>query len=118
MINPNNKDNSKVRVGITHGDFNGISYEIIIKTFQDIDKLSRQCRFKNCIHDTEPGCAIKKAVESGQLSRERLDNYKKLLREQKYLNQRRNIYERRKKDRNLAKIYRQGKIIRKYKGND
>jgi len=35
MINPKNKDNSKVRVGITHGDFNGISYEIIIKTFQD-----------------------------------------------------------------------------------
>jgi len=35
MINPKTKDNSKVRVGITHGDFNGISYEIIIKTFQD-----------------------------------------------------------------------------------
>jgi 4-hydroxythreonine-4-phosphate dehydrogenase len=35
MIDPKNNDNSKVKVGITHGDFNGISYEIIIKTFQD-----------------------------------------------------------------------------------
>lgn len=35
MINPKDRDNSKVRVGITHGDFNGIGYEIIIKTFQD-----------------------------------------------------------------------------------
>ena len=94
------------------------SEEGIIKTFQDIDELSRQCRFKDCIHDSEPGCAIKQAVESGQLSQERLDNYKKLLREQEYLNQRRNTYERKKKDRKLGKLYRQGKIIRKYKGND
>ena len=94
------------------------SEEGIIKTFQDIDELSRQCRFKDCIHDSEPGCAIKQAVESRQLSQERLDNYKKLLREQEYLNQRRNTYERKKKDRKLGKLYRQGKIIRKYKGND
>ena len=94
------------------------SEEGIIKTFQDIDELSRQCRFRDCIHDSEPGCAIKQAVESGQLSQERLDNYKKLLREQEYLNQRRNTYERKKKDKKLGKLYRQGKIIRKYKGND
>jgi ribosome biogenesis GTPase len=94
------------------------SGEGIIKTFKDIDELSRQCRFRDCIHDSEPGCAINQAVKSGQLSEERLDNYKKLLREQEYLNQRRNTYERRKKDRKLGKIYRQGKIIRKYKGND
>ena len=90
----------------------------IIKTFQDIDKLSRQCLFKDCIHDMEPGCAVKNAVISGQLSQERLDNYKKLLREQEYLNQRRNTYERKKKDRKLGKLYRQAKFIRKYKGND
>ena len=90
----------------------------IIKTFQDIDELSRQCRFKDCFHDSEPGCAIKNAIEQGELSQERVDSYKKLLSEQDYLNNRRNTYERRKKDRKLGKIYRQGKIIRKYKGND
>ena len=90
----------------------------IIRTFQDIDKLSKQCRFKDCIHDMEPGCAVKYAVKAGQLSQERLDNFKKLLREQEYLNHKRNVYERRKKDRKLGKLYRQGKSIRKYKGND
>jgi len=90
----------------------------ISKTFEDIEKLSRQCRFSNCKHDTEPGCAVKKAITNGQLSQERVDSYKKLIREQEYLNNRRNVYERRKKDKKLAKIYRQGKSIRKYKGND
>jgi 4-hydroxythreonine-4-phosphate dehydrogenase len=35
MINPSEKDSNKIRVGITHGDFNGIGYEIIMKTFQE-----------------------------------------------------------------------------------
>jgi ribosome biogenesis GTPase / thiamine phosphate phosphatase len=90
----------------------------ISKTFEDIEALGRHCRFKDCIHDREPGCAVKNAVESGQLSQERLDGYKKLLREQQYLHQKRNVYERKKKDKALGKIYRQGKSIRKYKGND
>lgn len=90
----------------------------ISKTFEDIDELSRQCRFTNCTHNTEPGCIVKKAIEIGQISQERVDSYKKLLREQDYLNNRKNTYEKRKKDRKLGKIYRQGKSIRKYKGND
>ncbi len=90
----------------------------ISKTFEDIDELSRKCRFSNCKHDTEPGCAVKKAIKHGQLSQEKVDSYKKLIREQEYLNNRRNIFEKRKKDKKLGKIYRQGKSIRKYKGND
>jgi ribosome biogenesis GTPase len=90
----------------------------ISKTFEDIEELSRQCRFSDCTHNAEPGCAIKRNIELGKLSQERVDSYKKLLREQEYLNIRRNTYERRKKDRKLGKIYRQGKSIRKYKGND
>ena len=35
MINPLEKESNKIRVGITHGDFNGIGYEIIMKTLQD-----------------------------------------------------------------------------------
>lgn len=90
----------------------------ISKTFEDIEKLSLQCRFSDCNHDTEPGCAIKNAIEQGELSLDRVDSYKKLLGEQEYLNNRRNTYERRKKDKKLGKIFRQGKAIRKYKGND
>jgi len=47
-------------------------------TFADIIALERQCRFGNCRHETEPGCAVKAAVESGELSAERLKLYRSL----------------------------------------
>lgn len=88
----------------------------ISKTFEDIGKLSQFCRFKDCIHDQEPGCAVKKAVDNGDLSIERLQSYKKLIREQEFSQLRRNIYERKKKDKQLGKLYRQAEYIRKYRG--
>ncbi len=47
-------------------------------TFSDIIALERQCRFSNCRHDTEPGCAVKQAIAAGVLSRERLMLYQSL----------------------------------------
>ena len=47
-------------------------------TFSDILELESQCRFSDCRHDTEPGCAIKAAIESGELSLERYELYKNL----------------------------------------
>ena len=44
-------------------------------TFSDIVELIGRCKFSNCRHDTEPGCAIKAAIESGELSRERYELY-------------------------------------------
>ena len=44
-------------------------------TFSDIVELESRCKFSNCRHDTEPGCAIKAALESGELSRERYELY-------------------------------------------
>lgn len=46
--------------------------------FALIDELSRSCRFSNCGHLTEPGCAVKAALESGRISSAELDSYKKL----------------------------------------
>ena len=40
-------------------------------TFADIVELESRCKFRNCRHDTEPGCAVKAAIESGELSMER-----------------------------------------------
>ncbi|UCF49289.1 MAG: ribosome small subunit-dependent GTPase A [Thermoplasmatales archaeon] len=88
----------------------------ISKTFEDINELSRHCRFSDCFHDTEPGCAVKKAVDQHKLSQKRLDSYKKLLREQEYLDKRRNTYERRKKDKQLGKMYRKVLDIQRLKG--
>ncbi|MCR4997191.1 MAG: ribosome small subunit-dependent GTPase A [Butyrivibrio sp.] len=50
----------------------------IDETFSDIVELESRCKFSNCRHDTEPGCAIKAAIASGELSAERYELYKNL----------------------------------------
>lgn len=54
----------------------------VAATFADIEELARECRFGDCVHDTEPGCAVRSAIESGQLEERRYLNYCKLSREQ------------------------------------
>ncbi|MCF7826325.1 MAG: ribosome small subunit-dependent GTPase A [Candidatus Marinimicrobia bacterium] len=55
------------------------------KSFADIDALADECRFSDCFHESEPGCAVREAVESGDLSQERFNNYRKLRRELAFL---------------------------------
>ncbi|MBH0228918.1 ribosome small subunit-dependent GTPase A [Halobacillus yeomjeoni] len=50
-------------------------------TFSDIDELATNCKFRNCKHEKEPGCAVRIAIESGELEEERLKSYNKLKRE-------------------------------------
>lgn len=52
--------------------------------FDDIESLSKGCKFINCKHEKEPGCAIRSAIEEGILQPERLESYLKLQRELKY----------------------------------
>jgi ribosome biogenesis GTPase len=49
--------------------------------FQDVESLAAECRFSDCAHDTEPGCAIQAALVDGTLDPERLDSYERLQRE-------------------------------------
>ncbi|MEV0583441.1 ribosome small subunit-dependent GTPase A [Nonomuraea sp. NPDC050310] len=49
--------------------------------FADIDELAQQCRFDDCAHDSEPGCAVLAALESGELPERRLESWRKLQRE-------------------------------------
>ena len=53
----------------------------ISSAFPDIDQVARSCRFGDCTHSNEPGCAVMAAVESGALPPERLASYHKLVRE-------------------------------------
>jgi ribosome biogenesis GTPase len=92
------------------------SEEGISKLFQDIEKLGRLCKFKDCHHEQEPNCAVKKAVDEGKISIERLNSYKKLSKENEYLKLRRNTYEKRKKDKQFGKMVRQVHNIRKLRG--
>jgi ribosome biogenesis GTPase len=51
------------------------------QAFADVADLVLQCRFSNCEHRTEPGCAIKNALADGSLPAERWESYRKLQRE-------------------------------------
>jgi ribosome biogenesis GTPase len=54
------------------------------KTFADIDDLAAGCRFSDCTHGSEPGCAVQRAIREGFLPEERLDSYNKLKKEARY----------------------------------
>lgn len=55
------------------------------QTFPDITELALNCKFNDCRHEDEPDCAVKAAIESGELSPGRLKNYRKMERELRYL---------------------------------
>jgi ribosome biogenesis GTPase len=59
----------------------GEATDALMSTFKDVEALATTCRFTDCRHETEPGCAIKAAVEGGTLDPERLESYLKLQRE-------------------------------------
>ncbi|NMV23188.1 GTPase RsgA, partial [Vibrio parahaemolyticus] len=50
----------------------------------DIEALAQRCRFGDCQHQTEPGCAVQTAIENGKLEVRRFNNYQQLLREQAF----------------------------------
>ena len=52
--------------------------EGIDDTFEDIAELAAQCRFRDCTHTNEPRCAVRQALENGQLSKERFELYRSL----------------------------------------
>jgi len=67
-------------VGMTAIDSEGLS-----NTFEDIESLAEQCRFSDCKHEREPGCAVREAIRTGELDSNRLRGYQKLQREIAYM---------------------------------
>jgi len=78
--------------------------------FDDIETIASKCRFADCRHESEPGCAVRNAVENGEIEARRLRNYLKLLRE----NERNNasLAEKRLQDRAFAKHVKQAKALK------
>ena len=72
------------------------------ETFSEIVDLSQQCKFSNCSHSNEKGCAILAAIASGELPEKRYQNYLKMKREAEF-NQM-SYSEKRKKDRDFGKL--------------
>jgi ribosome biogenesis GTPase len=55
-----------------------VDEEGLLQMFDDIEELSEQCRFRNCRHNGDDGCAIEKAVASGELSPDRLATWRRM----------------------------------------
>jgi ribosome biogenesis GTPase / thiamine phosphate phosphatase len=72
--------------------------------FADVGSLAAACRFSDCSHGTEPGCAVRAAVEAGELDLQRLRRYRKLASEE--ATNSRTLRERRASDRAQGKLYR------------
>lgn len=62
----------------------GLETADLSKTFSDIDELASGCKFNDCTHTSEPGCAVQKAIKDGIISSQRLLSYKKLQKETLY----------------------------------
>ncbi len=80
--------------------------------FQDIETLAKQCRFSDCSHNAESGCAVKAAIDRGELDPARLDSYRKLQSELKYLASREEYSERRYEKLKWKKIAKWSKQLR------
>src|SRR5438445_13473988 len=55
--------------------------EALENLFEDVEEVARECRFNDCEHRSEPGCAINAAIDRGELDTARLESYRKLQRE-------------------------------------
>ncbi|MCB9070190.1 MAG: ribosome small subunit-dependent GTPase A [Calditrichae bacterium] len=84
----------------------------ISETFSEIAEIAENCRFNDCTHSGEKGCAVLEALESGEISNERYESYMKIQRESAY--NERTYLEKRQRDKELGKLY---KSIMKGKPN-
>jgi len=74
----------------------------IDESYEDIAAIAERCRFSNCSHTTEKGCAVLLSVAEGELTAERLQSYLKLMNESKYYEM--TYLEKRKKDKAFGKM--------------
>lgn len=73
------------------------------ETFSEVLELARQCKFSNCSHTREKGCAVLSAIEAGELSEQRFQNYLKMKKESEF-NQM-SYLEKRQRDKSFGKMY-------------
>ena len=82
------------------------------EVFADVEELISHCRFSDCTHSSEPGCAVLAALEDGTLSYERWNSYRKLTAENAYItNESEYLQGKREKFKEIAKINKQRKLL-------
>ncbi|WP_367647822.1 ribosome small subunit-dependent GTPase A [Ruegeria arenilitoris] len=78
--------------------------------FADIQELTAGCRFSDCQHETEPGCAVRQAIEEGTLDADRMRRWRKLLAEDAFNSA--GLAERRSRDKAFGKMVRDAKKLK------
>ena len=81
--------------------------EAVAESFPEIEELSEQCRFRDCAHQSEPGCAVRAAVKDGRLSAERLEAWRALDAEAASAELRADLVEYRRRNRQWGRIGRE-----------
>jgi ribosome biogenesis GTPase len=81
--------------------------------FDDVERLAAACRFRNCRHEREPGCAVAAAAEGGGLSDRRLRLYRELRRETARAELRERPHEQRRYERRFSKQVRVGERLKR-----
>lgn len=83
------------------------------KQFKEIGRFAAHCRYSDCTHQQEPGCAVREAVDRGELSQDLWQHYLKLLAEERH-----NVseHERRRQDRIFGRMVRNAKAIKEKSG--
>jgi ribosome biogenesis GTPase len=90
------------------------SSQSIETVFDELERYATHCKFADCKHDTEPGCAVLRAIEENKIDRRRLSNYKKLLRENALAKA--TLAEKRAQGRGFAKVVKEAKNIKLKRG--
>jgi len=94
-------------VGITSAEHG------LAASFADVDRFARTCRFADCRHEGEPGCAVQAALEDGRLDADRFASHRKLEAEQAWLRSRDDVRARRATERRWGRLYRSAAVERR-----
>jgi ribosome biogenesis GTPase / thiamine phosphate phosphatase len=86
------------------------------RTFADIEDLAQECRFRDCKHESEPGCRVHTALQDGILDQERFQSYRKLGAELKYLERRRDASSQAREKAKWKKIHKAYKRMLRERG--
>jgi len=87
----------------------------VAEAFADIDELAAGCRFRDCAHDAEPGCAVRAAVDDGELPAARLEAWRQLDAEAAAAELRADVVEQRRRNRQFGRMVREASAERRRK---
>lgn len=85
------------------------------RVFDDVEAIATRCRFRDCGHAHEPGCAVKEAVRTGTLGADRIEHYHQLKREARAYERRSDEHLRRQSERVWGQLHEEAARLRKWK---